>query len=508
MAIETAQHVAMTLTDHLPILQVLVPFVAAPLVVLLGSRQLAWPITFISSAVAFVVAVLLLMQVIDGGIISYHIGGWAPPLGIEYRIDPANAFVLLLVTGVSTVVLPYARKSVQSEIPDRHHSLFYACYLLCLTGLLGVVATGDAFNVFVFLEISSLSTYVLIAQGSYRDKRALTAAYDYLIMGTIGASFFVIGLGLLYMATGTLNMADISDRIAEQGSNRTVQAAFAFIVVGVGLKVAVYPLHTWLPNAYTYAPSAVTAFLASTATKVAIYVLLRFMFSVFQPAFLFEVNTLEFIILPFAVVAMFAASFIAVFQSDFKRMLAYSSVAQIGYILLGISFLTETGLTAAIVHLFNHGITKAVLFMGVGALVLRTGGSFYDRIAGMGPAMPFTSAAIVIGGLSLIGIPGTAGFVSKWALVQAALEKGWWPVALLIVASSLLAVIYVWRVIEALYLHAPTQDVKGGEVSIWMLGPIWVMALACIYFGLATEITLTAARAAAEGLLAGSAGMH
>ncbi|MEJ6715236.1 MAG: monovalent cation/H+ antiporter subunit D family protein, partial [Rhodobacterales bacterium] len=181
MAIETAQHVAMTLTDHLPILQVLVPFVAAPLVVLLGSRQLAWPITFISSAVAFVVAVLLLMQVIDGGIISYHIGGWAPPLGIEYRIDPANAFVLLLVTGVSTVVLPYARKSVQSEIPDRHHSLFYACYLLCLTGLLGVVATGDAFNVFVFLEISSLSTYVLIAQGSYRDKRALTAAYDYLI---------------------------------------------------------------------------------------------------------------------------------------------------------------------------------------------------------------------------------------------------------------------------------------------------------------------------------------
>jgi multicomponent Na+:H+ antiporter subunit D len=508
MATETAQHVAMTLTDHLPVLQVLVPFVAAPLVVLIGSRQLAWPIAFISSALAFVVAVLLLMQVIDGSIISYHIGGWAPPLGIEYRIDAANAFVLLLVTGISTVVLPYARKSVQSEIPERHHALFYSCYLLCLTGLLGVAATGDAFNVFVFLEISSLSTYVLIALGSHSDKRALTAAYDYLIMGTIGATFFVIGLGLLYMATGTLNMADIAERIADQGSNRTVRAAFAFIVVGVGLKVAVYPLHTWLPNAYTYAPSAVTAFLAATATKVAIYVLLRFMFSVFQPAFLFEVNTLEFIILPFAVVAMFAASFIAIFQSDFKRMLAYSSVAQIGYILLGISFLTETGLTAAIVHLFNHGITKAVLFMGVGALVMRTGGSFYDRIAGMGRVMPFTSAAIAIGGFSLIGIPGTAGFVSKWLLVQAALEKGWWPVALLIVASSLLAVIYVWRVIEALYLHPPTRDVKAGEVSFWMLGPIWVMAIACIYFGLATEITLTAARSAAAGLLAGSVGMY
>jgi len=330
MATETTHHVAMSMADHLPVLQVLVPFVAAPLVVLIGSRKLSWWLAFIASAAAFVISVLLLMQVIDGSLISYHIGGWAPPLGIEYRIDAANAFVLMLVTGISTVVLPYARTSVSAEIPERHHTLFYACYLLCLTGLLGVAATGDAFNVFVFLEISSLSTYVLIAQGSYRDRRALTAAYDYLIMGTIGATFFVIGLGLLYMSTGTLNMADIAERIADEGDHRAVRAAFAFIVVGMGLKVAVYPLHTWLPNAYTYAPSAITAFLAATATKVAVYVMLRFLFSVFQPTFLFELNTLEMIILPFAVVAMFAASFIAVFQSDLKRMLAYSSVAQIG----------------------------------------------------------------------------------------------------------------------------------------------------------------------------------
>lgn len=508
MAADTTQHVAMTLTDHLPVLQILVPFVAAPLCVLIGSRRLTWPIAFVASAISFVIAALLLMQVIDGSIISYHIGGWAPPLGIEYRVDATNAFVLLLVTGISTIVLPYARESIKSEVPERHHTLFYACYLLCLTGLLGVVVTGDAFNVFVFLEISSLSTYVLIAQGSYRDKRALTAAYDYLIMGTIGATFFVIGLGFLYMATGTLNMADIADRIADQGANRTVRAAFAFIVIGVGLKVAIYPLHLWLPNAYTYAPSAVTAFLAATATKVAIYVLLRFMFSIFQPAFLFEVYTLEFIILPFAIMAMFAASFIAIFQTDFKRMLAYSSIAQIGYMLLGISLLTETGLTAAIAHLFNHGITKAALFMGVGALVLRTGGSFYDRISGMGKTMPWTSAAIVIAGLSLIGVPGTAGFVSKWVLVQGALEKGWWPVAVLIVLSSLLAVVYVWRVIETLYLTAPAKGALHKEVPLSMLIPMWILAIACIYFGFDTDITLTASRTAAQGLLAGSAGMH
>ncbi|OUS07284.1 cation:proton antiporter [Rhodobacterales bacterium 52_120_T64] len=497
----------MTLNDHLPILQVLVPLATAPLIVLIGSRRLTWSLAFIASALSFVIAILLLMQVIDGSVISYQIGGWAPPLGIEYRVDATNAFVLFLVTGISTLVLPYARESVKSEIPARHHTLFYAAFMLCLTGLLGVAITGDAFNVFVFLEISSLATYVLIAQGSYRDKRALTAAYDYLIMGTIGATFFVIGLGMLYMATGTLNMADLADRIADQGANRTVRAAFAFIVVGMGLKIAIYPLHLWLPRAYTFAPSAVTVFLAATATKVAIYVLLRFTFSIFQPAFMFEVNTLEFIILPFAILAMFAASFIAIFQSDFKRMLAYSSIAQIGYMLLGISLLTDTGLTAAIAHLFNHGITKATLFMGVGILVLRSGGSFYNRIQGMGKTMPWTSAAIVIGGLSLIGVPGTAGFISKWVLVEATIEKGWWPISILIVLSSLLAVIYVWRVIEVLYLKAPLAGTNYKEAPLTMLIPMWILALACIYFGFATDVTLTASRAAAQGLLAGSAGM-
>jgi multicomponent Na+:H+ antiporter subunit D len=507
MATETVHHTALTLADQLPALQIVVPFVAAPIIVLLGSRRLAWPIAFAASAVSFVISILLLRQVLDGSVISYHMGGWEPPLGIEYRVDAANAFVLLLVSGISTVVLPYARTSIGHEVAARHHTLFYTAYLLCFSGLMGVAITGDAFNVFVFLEISSLSTYVLIAQGAARDRRALTAAYDYLIMGTIGATFFVIGIGFLYMATGTLNMADLAERIADQGDSRTIRAAFAFIVVGVGLKVAMYPIHRWLPNAYCFAPSAITVFLAATATKVAVYVLLRFVFSVFQPAFLFEVHTLEFLILPFALIAMFAASFVAVFQSDFKMMLAYSSIAQIGYILLGIAFLNETGVTAAIVHLFNHGITKAALFMAVGAFVLRAGGSYYDTIRGLGRRMPLTSAAVVISGLSLIGVPGTAGFISKWVLVQAALEKGWWPIAVLIVASSLLAVIYVWRVIEVLYMQPTPEDSTVQSAPMSMLVPMWIVTLACIWFGLNTDMTIGAAQAAAQGLLSGSAGM-
>ena len=363
MATETLHQTSLMLSEQLPILQVLVPFVVAPLIVVIGHRELAWPLAFMASLVAFVIATLLLLQVIDGGTLSYHIGGWAPPLGIEYRVDAASAFVLFLIAGISTIVLPFARGGLVVEVPLRNHTLFYALFLLCLTGLLGVVITADAFNVFVFLEISSLSTYVLIAQGAHRDKRALTASYNYLIMGTIGATFFVIGVGFLYMATGTLNMADLADRIENQYDSRTVRAAFAFIMVGMGLKVAIFPLHLWLPNAYTYAPSAITSFLAATATKVAIYVMLRFLFSVFQPGFLAEVPTLDLLLYPFAILAMFAASYTAILQRDLKRMLAYSSIGQVGYMLLGIALLSESGLMATMIHLFNHGIT------GVGATI-------------------------------------------------------------------------------------------------------------------------------------------
>src|SRR5690606_2589495 len=201
-------------------------------------------------------------------------------------------------------------------------------------GLLGVTITGDAFNVFVFLEISALSTYALVAAGAWTNRRALTAAYNYLIMGTVGATFYVIGIGMLYMVTGTLNMADLATRIAAHGNSSTVQMGFVFILVGIGLKLAMFPLHLWLPNAYSYAPSAVTVFLAATATKVAVYVLLPFMSSVFGFDSEFQASTLRLLVLPLAIIAMFAASIVAIFQHALKRMLAYSSIAQIGYILL------------------------------------------------------------------------------------------------------------------------------------------------------------------------------
>jgi len=492
--------------NHAAILVVLLPLLSAPLAMLFGNRHVAYLLSIASSVASFLLAIYLVLLVKDGSVLSYHIGGWAPPLGIEYRIDAANALVLLIVSAMSVAVLPYARTSIKKEIAEKNHALFYACFMLCFTGLMGVTITGDAFNVFVFLEISSLSTYVLVALGAEKDRRALSAAYDYLVLGTIGATFFVIGLGLIYMATGTLNMVDLSERLATMEGNRTVRSAYAFIVIGMGLKLAIYPLHRWLPGAYTYAPSAVSAFLAATATKVAIYVVVRFMFSVFSIQFGFEQDTLKFIFFPFAIIAMFAASFIAVFQVNVKRLLAYSSVAQIGYMLLGIALFSATGLSASLVHLFNHAVTKGALFLAVGAIIYQTGSPMVAHMAGLGKKMPWTSAAIVVGGLSLIGVPGTVGFVSKWVLLNAALEVGLWPVSLMIVLSSLIAVVYVWKLVELLYLAPAAEDSQVTEAPLSLLVPMWGLVLVTIWFGFNADFTVQVSDMAASSLFSGGFG--
>ena len=490
------------MAPHFPILQVVLPLIAAPVMVLMRRGAVAWLLAVAVSWAALVMSLALLAQVADGGVISYAIGNWPPPWGIEYRIDRINAFLLVLVSLIASVVVIYSRASVAAEVPREQHYLFYTMYALCLAGLLGITSTGDGFNLFVFLEISSLSSYVLIALG--RDRRALMASYQYLIMGTIGATFIVIGVGLLYLMTGTLNLADMAARLPGVNDARPVLAALAFLTVGICLKLALFPLHLWLPNAYAYAPSVVTAFLAATATKVSVYVLLRFYYSVFGESTVFAALPMRDILLVLSLAAMFIASTVAIFQDNVKRMFAYSSVAQIGYITLGLSFDSATGLTAGIVHLFNHALTKAALFLLLGGVALRLGGVRFENIGGIARVMPFTAFGIVLGGLSLIGVPATVGFVSKWYLILAALESGAWWIAFAIVLSSLLAVVYVWRFVEAAYFREPSAAVaKFKEAPLEMLIPAWLMIAACIYFGLDTTLTLGSAAQAAATLLQG-----
>jgi multicomponent Na+:H+ antiporter subunit D len=488
------------ISAQLPALQVVIPLLAGPACLLLHHPRLSWALATTASWMTFFVSLTLLDQVLSTGTITYALGGWAAPWGIEYRVDEINAFVLLIVSGISAITLPFARSSIEHEInPDRVYIL-YTGWMLCLTGLLGITITGDAFNVFVFLEIASLSSYLLISLS--RDRRSLTAAFQYLVMGTIGATFILIGIALLYMMTGTLNMMDLSQRIPAVSDTRTVKMAFTFLIVGIGLKAAVFPLHFWLPNAYAYAPSAVTALFAGTATKVAVYLLLRFFFTVFGVQFSFEVMELDQVLLPLALAGIFIASTIAIFQTDVKRMLGYSSIAQIGYMVLGISLVSVPGVTAAILHLFNHALMKVALFVTLGCVFFRVGSVMRDDLAGIGRKMPWTMAAFVVGGLSLVGVPLTVGFISKWYLIVAALDQQWWWLAVLVLASSLLALVYIWQVIEVAYFKPAedqSKDIK--EAPATLLIPTWILIIANIYFGLDTSLTVGVAERAASLLL-------
>ncbi|MGE0630025.1 MAG: monovalent cation/H+ antiporter subunit D family protein [Hyphomicrobiaceae bacterium] len=495
----------MALESHLPILQVIVPLFGALITAFMRRGTLAWLSALIVCWAAAAISVLLLIRVLTvGAPVSYVMGDWGIPWGIEYRVDAFNAFVLTVVTGIAAVLMPYARKSVAFEIAAHQQAWFYSMFLLCLTGLLGIAVTGDAFNVFVFLEISSLSTYVLIALG--HNRRALLASYQYLIIGTIGATFYVIGIGLIYLVTGSLNLHDISGRLAEAYAvyPHPVMTGLAFLIVGISLKLALFPLHVWLPNAYAHAPSAATVFLAGTATKVAVYLLIRILFSMFGVAIDFNELPVADVLIVLSVAAMFIASFAAVFEENAKRMLAYSSVAQIGYITLGIGLANQSGLTGSIVHMLNHAVTKATLFMCLGAIVCRTASMRFTDLAGIGRKMPLTSVAFVLAGLSLIGVPGTAGFISKWYLAVGALDKGYWSLVFLIVLSSLIAVIYIGRFVEIAYFRDPSPCAANAhEPTASMLIPTLLLAAATVYFGLDTRASADIAAIASQQLLGG-----
>ncbi len=489
--------------DNLPVLIVVVPLLGALTAPLSGRGNRPWALATVVTLVVLALSVALLARVMHTGTVSYALGDWPPPVGIEYRVDLLNAFVLLIVAGISAVVTVFARLSVAKEIAAERIRFFYSAYLMCITGLLGITVTGDAFNLYVLLEISSLSTYVLVAMGT--RPQALRASFNYLILGTVGATFLLIGVGHLYLATGTLNMMDLSHRLAGLADSRTVRSGFAFIIVGASLKLALFPLHVWLPDAYTHAPSSVTSLLAATATKVGAYILLRFLFTIFGVGFSFETLHADTVLLIAAAIAVIVGSLTAIRQNNIKRMLAYSSIAQIGYIALGIGLASVTGLTAGILHLFNHALMKGALFLALGCVTYRVGSVHIDALAGLGRRMPWTFAAFTAGGLSLIGIPLTTGFISKWYLVRAALETGWWPVALLVLIGSLLALVYIWRVLEAAYFRpAPKTARDIHEAPLSLLVPTWLLVLANLFFGVDTNLTVgTASRAAA--MLLGSA---
>lgn len=390
-----------------------------------------------------------LATVLSEGPLVYHLGGWAPPVGIEFVVDNVSAFVALIVTSVSLVTVTATRRWAEREVGDRL-PMFYALVLLLLTGLTGIVVTGDLFNLFVFLEIASLAAYALVFIGG---PAGMIAGFRYLILGSIGGAFYLLGVGFIYFATGTLNMADAQHLLVDTEFPRAAQTGAVFIFAGLGLKMALVPLHLWLPDAYTHAPSSVNTLIAPVMTKVGAYAMLRMFMSVFPDGYLKDVVPVADALLILGLIGIVFGPVAAMAQRDIRRVLAYSSVGQLALIAVGLGIATPLAFVAALLHLMNHAVMKATLFVTAASIRMSTGLTQVDDFRGMGRRMPLTMAAFTMGAIAMVGIPPAAGFFSKWYMVQAGVDERIWVVPVIVLASSLLSAAYLFRVLERAYLH-------------------------------------------------------
>ncbi len=497
----------MTLIDHLPVFLIAIPILASLLILVAGwwDRRFCYPISLVTILSQFGAAVIILAQVMREGTVRYYLGGWAPPLGIELAIDSFNGFILATILLLSVATVIYARKSVEHEIGPEKTIAFYVLFQLLVTGLVGMTITGDIFNLYVFLEISSIAAYALIA--SARKPRSYLASFNYLILGSIAGGFILIGTGNLYAATGALNMLDIARLLPASFELATVHAGFIFLVIGYSIKAAVFPLHIWLPDAYAESPSAVTILISTVMSKVSVYALFRIIFTIFTTAYIVDVFPVTGFILFIAAVAMIAGAVIAIAQSDLKRMLAYSSVSQIGYIMFALGVANQVALEGGILHILGHAVMKGCLFMVAGLIIYRVGTSRLSDLGGIAKVMPISCAAFALAGASMIGIPPTIGFMSKYYLVLGALEAGHWVYAAILLLGSLLAVGYIWRFIEIAYFGDGCDGGSGArtlEAPASMLAPMVALALLCLLLGIFVENLMDIVGPAASLLLGGA----
>ncbi len=502
----------MTIINHIPVLLVAIPILASLLILGLGwyDRRFCYPIALITILSQFLASIAVLLQVLDGGTIRYHLGNWAPPLGIELVIDSFNGFILVVILLLAFATIIYARRSVGKEItPDKIVS-FYVLFQLLVTGLVGMTITGDIFNLYVFLEISSITAYTLIA--SSRKPHSYVASFNYLILGSIAAGFILLGIGNLYVATGTLNMAELAVMLPASYHLATVHSAFLFLMIGFSIKVAFFPLHLWLPDAYAESPSAVTVLISTVMAKVSVYALFRILFTVFTTAYIIDSFPVTRFILLMATVAIIAGAILAIAQEDLKRMLAYSSISQIGYIMFALGVANEIALEGGLLHILGHAVMKGCLFMVAGVIIYRMGTSRLSDMKGLSKTMPISCAAFALAGASMIGIPPTIGFMSKYYLVLGAFEAGLWPYAAVLLVGSLLAAIYIWRFIEIVYFGVPHGDPHGDdhknatarEAPLSMLAPMVGLGVLCLLFGIFVEVLMQAVGPAVLLLLGGA----
>jgi multicomponent Na+:H+ antiporter subunit D len=455
---------------------------------------------------ALVTAVLLahlgLAVLLGGGTVGrvdHVVGGFAAPYGIELALDGVSALVVSLI--------PAAALLVRRATRVRRPAPFDALVLLLVGGLSGVAVAADVFTLYVFLEITGIAAYALVAAGG--GGRALVAAFRYLVVGTVGATLYLLGVGYLYVTTGTLNVADLATRLPPHYDSPLVLAAFALVVVGLGVKIALFPLHAWQPDAYDAAPDDVTATLAALVSTVAAYALFRVVADVFTPSFLVAAPGVRRLALAAALASVLAGSVLAVRQSQVARMLAYSSVAQFGLVVAAFLLPSATAALGGVVHLVGHAVVKLGLFVAVGAIAFRTGARTVDEYAGLARRAPVHAALFAVLALTLVGVPPTVGFAGKWFLALGAAETGAWSVVAVVLASTLLTLAYVVRLLERMYAPSttgadrptaarrlgPFAATDGGSADARLVAPIGDARIA---------VALAALAAVVLGLLVGS----
>lgn len=444
--------------EQLPVLILLAPLFGALFIGLVGlrDRRACFPIALTALVISLGSAIGAGRRAFTEGPYNYFLGGWEEPLGIgiALRVDAFNGLLLIAIALVALLALVFTIRPSDAKEPDKS-AYFYILFLLLCVGLFGITVTGDAFNLFVLIEVSALTSYGLIAIGSSR--RCKVAALHYLLMGTVGASFYLLGVGYLYIKTGSLNMQDINAILT---SNATVSAspgiftAFLLILVGIWIKMAFFPLHGWLPSAYSYCPSGSSCILAPLVTKVSVYVMIRVMLSIFGLEWVFAHPGWSDLVVWLAVIAILAGSVMALAQREIKRMLCYLIVAEIGY-MVGGAWLNDPnlwGLTGASYHILADAMMTLCLFLAAGILFKFHGISKIADLGGFFKKAPVTSIGFTIAALAMIGVPPTCGFFSKFYLIRGGIESGRWEYVAALLISSLINAVLFFRIFEIAWL--------------------------------------------------------
>ncbi|HUG27951.1 MAG TPA: proton-conducting transporter membrane subunit [Gemmatimonadales bacterium] len=457
--------------SNLPALLFLVPFLSALLAAVAGRFSAPWArrVALGGLLATAGLALMAVPRVLAGGVLRTELGGWPPPIGIELLLDPLSAFMAVMVSVVALVILVGSQGQVRQELP-RQEALYYPTALLMISGLMGIGITADLFNLFVQIELASLSAYALVAAGG---RGAPRAGLNYLVIGSFGASLYLIGTGFIYAATGSLNMADVALRLAD-ADPQLVLVGGLLMVAGLGIKMALFPLHLWMPNAYSRGPSVSATLMAPLVTKVSAYALLRIMFWVFGRDGLTEERFLLDVIALGGAAAAVAGGVMALVQSDFRRLLAYSSIGQMGIVALGIGLANHDGVVGATLHIANDALMKAVLFLAAGTALLRFGVRNVDDLSTLRGRAPWTSAAIAVASLSLVGIPPLAGFFGKWYVLSGTLAAGRWWLTAALVLGSLASVGYVIRILERLFFGPKSEKdaTREGDAPVLATGVV------------------------------------